>query len=442
MSPETSIRVRFAPSPTGYLHVGGARTALFNWLYARKMGGKFLLRIEDTDRERSSEQHTKVIRDGLNWLGLDWDEDIVFQGAGLKRHQGLADRLVADGHAYEDEGAVRFRMPQGEIAWDDAVGGPISFRGADIQDWVILRSDRTPTYNFTVVADDAEMRISHVIRGADHISNTPKQIAVFEAFGKAPPVFAHVPMIHGQDGRKLSKRHGATAVGDYRKLGILPEALRNFLALLGWNPKDERELFFEIGELIQAFSLEDVQRKAAIFDLTKLEWMNGQYLSRTPVEDLLPLVEPEMRRLGFDPTAVARDKLVKAVDVNRERARTTMDIAERAAIRLDAGFIKRDDAKAQELIAKDPEAHYSALQAVLEHLDKLSESDWNPERLESELRALAETLGIGPGKVFQPIRIALTGTTVSEGIHLLLDVVGREESLARIKQAVRDGHGR
>jgi glutamyl-tRNA synthetase len=442
VSSEIPIRVRFAPSPTGYLHVGGARTALFNWLYARKMKGKFLLRIEDTDRERSSEEHTKVIRDGLTWLGLDWDEHIVFQGAGLKRHQELADRLVAEGDAYEDEGAVRFRMPQEEIAWDDAVGGPISFQGADIQDWVILRSDRTPTYNFTVVADDAEMRISHVIRGADHISNTPKQIAVFQALGKTPPVFAHVPMIHGQDGRKLSKRHGATAVGDYRKLGILPEALRNFLALLGWNPKDERELFFAIDDLIQAFSLDDVQRKAAIFDLTKLEWMNGQYLSRTPVEDLLPLVEPEMQRLGFDPASVARDKLVKAVDVNRERARTTMDIAERAAIRLDAGFIKRDDEKAQKLIAKDPEAYYSALQAVLEHLNKLSESEWNPERLESELRALAENLGVGPGKVFQPIRIAITGTTVSEGIHLLLDVVGREESLARIEESARRGQKR
>ncbi len=436
MSSENHVRVRFAPSPTGYLHVGGARTALFNWLYARKMQGQFLLRIEDTDRERSSEEHTQVIRDGLAWLGLDWDEDIVFQGAGLERHQDSADKLLADGHAYEDDGAARFRMPREEIAWDDAVGGPISFQGSDIQDWVILRSDRTPTYNFTVVADDADMRISHVIRGADHISNTPKQIAVFQALGQTPPVFAHVPMIHGQDGRKLSKRHGATAVGDYRKLGILPEALRNFLALLGWNPKDERELFFEIDDLIQAFSLNDVQRKAAIFDLTKLEWMNGQYLSQTPVGDLLPLVEPEMQRLGFDPGSVPPDKLAKAVDINRERARTTQDIAERAVIRLDPRFIKQDDEKAQKLIAKDPDAYYSALQAALDRLSGLDDSDWKPDRLESELRVLAETLGVGPGKVFQPIRIAVTGTTVSEGIHLLLDVVGREESLDRIKEAV------
>ncbi len=442
MSSHHPVRVRFAPSPTGYLHVGGARTALFNWLYARKMSGQFLLRIEDTDRERSSEEHTRVIRDGLTWLGLDWDEDIVFQGAGLKRHQELADSLVADGRAYEDDGAVRFRMPRGEISWEDAVGGPISFKGSDIQDWVILRSDRTPTYNFTVVADDLEMRISHVIRGADHISNTPKQIAVFQTLGYEAPVFAHVPMIHGQDGRKLSKRHGATAVGDYRKFGILPEALRNFLALLGWNPKDERELFFEVADLIEAFSLDDVQRKAAIFDLTKLEWMNGQYLSQTPVEELLPLVEPEMQNLGFDPRSVPYDKLVRAVDVNRERARTTMDIAERAVIRLDARFIRDDDEKARKQIAKDPEAYYSSLQAVLERLTDLDEPNWKPERIESELRALAETLGVGPGSVFQPIRIAITGTTVSEGIHLLLDVVGREESLARIERAVRNGERR
>jgi glutamyl-tRNA synthetase len=434
---QDSIRVRFAPSPTGYLHVGGARTALFNWLFARQRGGKFLLRIEDTDRQRSSEEHTQVIRDGLTWIGLDWDEDIVFQGEGIERHQALAEQLLKQGDAYVDDGAVRFRMPHEEIAWDDAVGGHISFHGADIQDWVILRSDRTPTYNFTVVADDLAMRISHVIRGADHISNTPKQIAVFRSLGQTAPVFAHVPMIHGPDGQKLSKRHGATAVGDYKRLGILPEALRNFLALLGWNPKDERELFFDIADLIQAFSLADVQRKSAIFDLTKLEWMNGQYLSRAAVEELLPLVEPEMKRIGFDPDSVPRASLVRAVDVNRERARTTMDIAERAAVRLDSRFIKRDDEKAAKLIAKDPDEFYSSLAATRDLLVGLDDSAWRPERLEQELRSLAESRGVGPGKIFQPIRVALTGTTVSEGIHILLDVVGREESLARIDAALR-----
>ena len=435
----TDTRVRFAPSPTGYLHLGGARTALFNWLFARQMGGKFLLRIEDTDRERSSAEHTQVIRDGLSWLGLDWDEEIVYQGAGLERHQKLADQLVADGFAYEDDGAIRFRMPQDEIAFDDLVHEHISFEGSDIKDWIILRSDRTPTYNFTVVADDLDMRISHVIRGADHISNTPKQIAVFRALGHEPPVFAHVPMIHGPDGKKLSKRHGDTAVGDYSKLGILPEALRNFLALLGWNPKDEREVFFDVSELIGAFSLGNVQRKSAIFDLTKVEWMNGQYIGQTPCDKLLPLVEPEMERLGVDVTGPSRERFVKAMDINRERARTTLELAERTAVRLDDRFIKQDDPKAQKLIAKDKDAFYSALSAANDLLSGLDAEAWDPDRLEVELRQLSESLNVGAGKIFQPIRVALTGTTVSEPVNVLLDVVGREESLARIGRVLEKG---
>ena len=435
----TDIRVRFAPSPTGYLHLGGARTALFNWLFARRMGGKFLLRIEDTDRERSSEEHTQVIKDGLSWIGLDWDEEIVFQGAGLARHQVLADQLVTDGFAYEDDGAIRFRMPDEEIAFDDLVHERISFEGSDIKDWIILRSDRTPTYNFTVVADDLDMRISHVIRGADHISNTPKQIAVFRALGQEPPVFAHVPMIHGPDGKKLSKRHGATAVGDYSKLGILPEALRNFLALLGWNPKDEREVFFDVADLIAAFSLGDVQRKSAMFDQTKLEWMNGQYIGQPPCDKLLPLVEPEMERLGVDVSGSRHDKFVKAMDINRERARTILELAERTAVRLDAKFIEENDPKAQKLITKDKDGFYSALSAAADLLGQLDETAWEPDRLEKELRDLAESLEVGAGKVFQPIRVALTGTTVSEGVNVLLDVVGREESLNRIQRALEEG---
>jgi glutamyl-tRNA synthetase len=435
----TDIRVRFAPSPTGYLHLGGARTALFNWLFARQMGGKFLLRIEDTDRERSSAEHTQVIRDGLSWLGLDWDEELVFQASGLERHQKLADQLVADGFAYEDDGAIRFRMPQEEIAFDDLVHEHISFEGSDIKDWIILRSDRTPTYNFTVVADDLDMRISHVIRGADHISNTPKQIAVFRALGHEPPVFAHVPMIHGPDGKKLSKRHGATAVGDYSKLGILPEALRNFLALLGWNPKDEREVFFDVSELIGAFALGNVQRKSAIFDLTKVEWMNGQYIGQTPCDKLLPLVEPEMERLGVDVTGPSRERFVKAMDINRERARTTLELAERTAVRLDDRFIEQDNPKAQKLIAKDKDAFYSALSAANDLLNGLDAEAWEPDRLEVELRQLSESLNVGAGKIFQPIRVALTGTTVSEPVNVLLDVVGREESLARIGRALEKG---
>ncbi|MGH7590234.1 MAG: glutamate--tRNA ligase, partial [Gemmatimonadales bacterium] len=340
-------RVRFAPSPTGYLHVGGARTALFNWLFAKKTGGVFVLRIEDTDRERSTDAHTQVILDGLTWLGITWDEGPVFQGASVARHQADADRLLSLGKAYrcfctkEELDAqraqaehhkqgfrydgrcgqlpasavdarlkagtpfvIRLRMPQEELAWDDAVHGRITFQGHDLDDFVILRSDRTPIYNLAVVSDDIEMRISHVIRGDDHVSNTPKQIALYRAFGKAEPVFAHVPMILGADGKKLSKRHGATAVGDYQARGILPAAMRNFLALLGWSPGGDREVLPE-ADMIEAFSLERIQSKPAVFDTAKLEWMNGQYLSALPAADLLPLVMPELAKLGATGTPEA-----------------------------------------------------------------------------------------------------------------------------------------
>ncbi len=309
----TQVRVRFAPSPTGYLHVGGARTALFNWLHARHVGGAFLLRIEDTDRERSTEPAVRAILDGLAWLGLDWDEDLVFQSARLDRHQALAKQLVDDGKAYDHDGAIRFRMPKIELAWEDAVYGPISFQGRDLVDWVILRSDGSPTYNFSVVVDDIDMAITLVMRGDDHISNTPKQIAVYQALGYEAPAFAHVPMIHGMDGKKLSKRHGATAVSDYQHLGILPGAMRNFLALLGWNPGGDRELFFDSRELVDVFTLERIQKKSAIFDLTKLEWLNGQHLSHLPSDQLLPLIVPRLTEKGVDGTAVDRDHLLRIV---------------------------------------------------------------------------------------------------------------------------------
>ena len=430
----TQMRVRFAPSPTGYLHVGGARTALFNWLLARKAGGKFLLRIEDTDRERSSEENVRVILDGLAWLGLDYDEEIVFQGAGIERHQKLADRLLAEGKAYEDDGAIRFRMPQEEIAWDDAVYGRIAFQGADIKAWVILRSDRSPTYNFVVVADDIEMDITHVMRGDDHISNTPKQIAVYRALGHEPPVFAHVPMIHGPDGKKLSKRHCVTAVGDYRNEGILPEAMRNFLALLGWNPGEERELYFTMPELIQAFSLERILKKAAIFDLKKLEWLNGQHISQTPPEKLYELIEDELPDRGVDVRALGMERVLFAIRVQSERARTTHDLAHRVGVRFNADLIELDD-KARKLIAKNVDGFRSALAEGQERLEAIPADEWNEEAIEQALRALAQEKDVKLGAVFQPVRVAVTGNAVSEPVDVLLVVVGREESLRRIEAA-------
>src|SRR5467141_673819 len=342
------VRVRFAPSPTGYLHVGGARTALFNWLYARKSGGTFLLRIEDTDKARSTEEHTQVILDGLKWLGLDWDEQPIFQGARIGRHQEMADKLLAEGKAYVDEGTIRLRVPPGEIAWDDAVHRRISFQGEDIKDFVILRSDRSPLYNFAVVVDDIDMQITHVLRGDDHISNTPKQLAAYRALGAVTPVFGHVPMIHGPDNKKLSKRHGATAVGEYQHLGILPEAMRNFLALLGWSPGGDREIL-SMDELKSLFSLEGILKKPSVFDTTKLAWMNGQYLSAKTADELYPLVQPQLAELGLDGR---KNVALKAITAVKARSRTTLDIARQVAVRLDPRSVTLDD-KAQKEIAKD-----------------------------------------------------------------------------------------
>src|SRR5213080_302460 len=423
-----STRVRFAPSPTGYLHVGGARTALFNWLYARRVGGRFLLRIEDTDKQRSTDEHTRVILDGLTWLGLDWDEEPVFQGARVKRHQEVADKLLADGKAYLEEGAIRFPLPPGEIAWDDAVHGRISFQGEDIKDFVVLRSDRTPIYNFAVVVDDIDMTITHVLRGDDHISNTPKQIALYRALGAEPPMFGHVPMLNGPDGKKLSKRHGATAVGDYQHMGILPAAMRNFLALLGWSPGGDREIM-TLDEMIRLFSFAGIQPKAAIFDMTKLEWMNGQYLSATPAEDLLPLVAPQLETLGVNGK---KEAVLQAIAAVKTRSRTTLDVARQVAARLDAKHVVVDE-KATKEIAKDHASYKAALEASLA---VLKATEWTPEALERTLRALAEQKGVAAGKIFQPIRIALTGGTVSEPVNELLYVVGKDAALKRLQAAI------
>ena len=361
-------------------------------------------------------------------LEFDWDEDPVFQGARVARHQEVADKLLAEGKAYTEDGAIRFRLPPGEIAWDDAVHGRISFQGEDIKDFVILRSDRTPIYNFAVVVDDVDMAITHVLRGDDHISNTPKQIALYRALGAALPVFGHVPMIHGPDGKKLSKRHGAEAVGDYEHMGILPAAMRNFLALLGWSPGGDREIM-ALDEMVQLFSFEGIQKKPAIFDMTKLEWMNGQYLSMAPAEELYPLVSPQLAQLGLNGN---QDAVLKAIAAVKTRSRTTLDVAKQVAVRLDAKFVAFDD-KAKKEVAKDPAGYKASLEASLAVLRK---TDWTPEALEKGLRALADETGVAAGKVFQPIRIALTGGTVSEPVNELLYVVGKDAALKRLEAAL------
>ena len=426
------IRVRFAPSPTGSLHVGGARTALFNWLFvqhARTHGpdrdATFVLRIEDTDKQRSTDEFTKVILDGMTWLGLTWDEGPLFQGAGLARHQADAHRLLDAGKAYLGDGAIRFRVNHEEVAWEDAVHGPITFHGKDLEDFVILRADGTPVYNFAVVSDDITMRITHVFRGDDHISNTPKQILLYRAFEVPVPVFGHVPMILGTDGKKLSKRHGATAVADYQHQGILPQAMANFLALLGWSPGGDRELFFDAAELVEAFTFEGVQRNAAVFDPKKLEWMNAEHLRSLGAERVAGLIGDALADL--DPARAI--ELVAAV---LPRGRTTLDVAHRARLRAGLEPVVFDE-KAAAYVAKDPAGYRAALETARTSLAGVAE--WTAPALDMHLRQLAEAKGMKLGALMQPVRIALTGSTVSEAVNELLAVVGRDGALSRLREA-------
>src|SRR3954464_6549432 len=307
---EASMRVRFAPSPTGALHIGGARTALYNWLLARGQGGTVVLRIEDTDRERSTPENVAQILDALDWLGLDYDEGPISQADRVGRHQEEIKRLVDDGHAYEDEGAIRLRVPdEGATTVTDAIRGEIVFEHQAIDDFVIARSDGSPLYNLAVAVDDRDMGITHVIRGADHISNTPRQLMILDALGSPPPVYAHLPLLHGPDGKKLSKRHGAASVQELRDAGYLPAAVRNYLALLGWG-FDETTTFFTTEELVRNFSLERVSKSPAVFDEQKLRWMNGRYLREMDAGELTSVLEQQTGRSGLRPAVeVAQEKM-------------------------------------------------------------------------------------------------------------------------------------
>ncbi|MFL5604831.1 MAG: glutamate--tRNA ligase [Gemmatimonadaceae bacterium] len=472
-------RLRFAPSPTGYLHVGGARTALFNWLYAKKHGGKFLLRIEDTDKARSTDESTRAIFDGLNWLGLHWDEDVVYQGANVERNRADALRMLANGTAYRcfctqeelaerraaaeankesfkydrrcdrlapaeierrvaagDPYTIRFRVPEGTTSWDDLVHGEIAFPNKDIEDFIILRTDGTPIYNMAVVSDDIAMDITLVMRGDDHISNTPKQIMLYRALDAELPRFAHLPMIHGLDGKKLSKRHGATAVGDYQHLGILPGAMLNFLALLGWSPGHDIEVM-SLEQMVELFSTDGLQKKAAIFDPKKLEWMNGQHLSLIDNETLASIVTPALEAAGLTTSASLasrRDWYMALLDLLKVRARTIDDIVRQAEPYFRDEISYDADAEAKQW--KDRPATAELLAAVREALAALP--SWDAAAMEAALRALAEGLGFGEkaGKIFQPLRVALTGLGVSPGIFDVLVMLGRDRSLARLDRAV------
>ncbi|HID95837.1 MAG TPA: glutamate--tRNA ligase [Candidatus Latescibacteria bacterium] len=470
------VKVRFAPSPTGYLHVGGARTALFNWLYARKYGGKFLLRIEDTDQERSSAEALQAILDGLKWLGLDWDEEMIFQSKRVELYRRYCQNLLQEGKAYycycsperleekrrqaqkekrpwkydgtcralsdkererlERDGiprVIRFRVPEGKTIFQDLVHGEVVFENDTIGDFVILRSDGHPVYQMAAVVDDALTGISLVLRGDDHLSNTPKQLMLYEALGFSAPRFAHVPQILGPDRKRLSKRHGAKSLTEYKMEGYLPEAVVNFLALLGWSPGDNREKM-TIDELIDAFSIEGISKKSAIFDERKLEWLNGQYLRERSSKDLFKDVVETLRThglLGEEIDDQSRERVLTTIDLLKERVRKLTDF-------VDLGSYFFQDPVAYE--EKGKRKHWAdpavavRLQAVADELSNLD--GFAVDEIEKAVRNLAGRLKIGAGELIHPIRLALSGRTFGPGLFELMEVLGKETVVRRLRKAI------
>ena len=421
-------RLRFAPSPTGYLHVGGARTALFNWLYARRHGGVFVLRIEDTDVERSQAEMVTGILDGLRWLGIDWDEGPeiggphapYYQSQRLERYRVAAKQLLDRGQAFEDEGAIRFKVPPGKTTFVDSVHGLIEFDNEHIESFVILRSDTHPTYHLSVVCDDIDMEITHVVRGDDHISNTPKQVLLYHAFGKTPPTFAHVPLIMGADKQRLSKRHGATSVMEYEKLGYLPEAMFNFLALLGWGTGSNDELLTK-DELVQRFNLEGISGGNAVFNTEKLDWFNHQYLLKLSDAELIARL-----KLAGDLAW-----LVKVLALLRPRCKRVTDFADHITpFFVDPTSYDADGVK-KHLSAEGMPGHVQALRDAY-----TSVSPFDEATLEQTLRALAEARGLKAAALIHGTRLAMTGRMVSPGLFDMLVLLGRARVVARLDSLI------
>lgn len=457
------VRTRFPPSPTGALHLGGARTALFNWLFARHHGGEFVFRLEDTDRERSKDEHVDSIMGAMDWLGLDWDQGPFYQSQRFDRYRQAIQQMLDHGRAYwchcpperldqvrqealakggkpmydghcrelglgpAPGAVVRFRGPNsGDTAWKDLIKGPISFANSELDDLVILRSDGSPTYHLAVVVDDVDMGISHVIRGDDHVSNTPRQILLYQALDSPVPQFGHVPMILGPDKTKLSKRHGATAVVDYRELGYLPEAMLNCLARLGWSHGDQE--IFSRQELVELFNLEAVGRGAAVFDVDKLNHLNAHWIQQADPARLADLLPPFLAARGVN--AFDRDTLVKAIPEIRPRTKTLVELADWAEPYLVDAPVIDPKAGAKFLIP----ANRPVLERVRGLVAELGVEA--PEAMEEAFRQLAEELGVKLGGVAQPVRVALVGRTASPGIFEVLAILGRERSLARLDRAL------
>jgi glutamyl-tRNA synthetase len=440
------MRVRFPPSPTGALHIGNARTALYNWLMARGQGGQLVLRIEDTDRERSTPENVQTIFDSLEWLGIDWDEGPIYQSANADRHAEVVQQLIDGGHAYrsnagpeevrafkerhgnrgfrgEDEGtgAVRLRVPdEGTTVVRDVIRGETPFENALLDDLVIARADSTPVYHLAVVVDDADAGITHVVRGADHYSNTPKQMLIHQAMGAPTPVYGHLPLLHGPDGKKLSKRHGATSVEDLREAGYLPEAVLNYIALLGWGYDDETT-FHSIPELQERFRLERVSKAPAVFDEQKLRWMNGRYLREMDVDELTRRLEEHTGRSGL------RD----AVAISQDKISTLAEFWPLARFFFDG---PADDPAARERVLDAPGGR-DALAGARAALEAVPEP-WTEESVQAALDGVAEQMGVKRKQVFQPLRVAVAGTTVSPGIFETVALLGRDETLTRVDHAL------
>jgi glutamyl-tRNA synthetase len=460
-----TVRTRFAPSPTGYLHIGGARTALFSWLFARHAGGQFVLRIEDTDRERSTPESIRAIVESLGWLGIDWDEGPFFQSERTALYRARADALLAAGRLYRcwctseelesrrqaalaagrrpayDRSCrdlttapagrtaftLRFRTPlDGETRVDDLVKGPVVFQNAELDDFIVLRSDGTPVYNFCVAIDDIDMRMTHIIRGDDHLANTPRQLLLYQAFDAPVPAFAHVPQILGLDKARLSKRHGATSVLSYRDDGYFADALVNYLARLGWSHGDQE--IFTREELIQHFTLDTVGTSPGVFNPEKIEWVNFQWLKATPPERLAELVVPFLERAGL-PVPADRAWLVRAVTTLRERAKTLVELAEFLRFYLADTIEPEPKAAAKHLTAQVG----PVLDDLVARLEGLA--GWDPSAIESAFQATLASREMKLGALAQPVRVAVTGGTVSPGIFEVLDVLGRDRTLARLRAA-------
>ncbi|NWF52807.1 MAG: glutamate--tRNA ligase [Nitrospirae bacterium] len=463
------VRVRFAPSPTGYLHLGGARTALFNWLFARHNKGTFILRIEDTDRTRSTEEYIETIIDSLKWLGLDWDEGPYRQMDRFDIYKHYAEKLLNDGKAYycycsPDElekrrkealkqgklpkydgrckilkdpipgrvPAIRFIMPQdGKTIVDDLIRGKVVFENSQLDDLIIMRSDGTPTYNFTVVVDDVEMRITHVIRGDDHLNNTPKQLHIYSAFGYEIPAFAHLPMILGPDKTRLSKRHGATSVTSYRDMGYLADAFINYIVRLGWAHGDQE--IFSRNELIELFSLEDVGKSHAVFNREKLLWLNSQYIMKTSTEKLMELVMPFLVREKIITEGQILDKkwLSKAVETLKERSRTLLELAHSLHFYIAEEIVF--DKKAKEKFLN--ERYLPFLKDIKNELEKLE--IFVAPNIEKVFKEIVEKYNTKLGNIAQPVRVAITGKTESPGIFEVIEIIGREKTLKRLEKAIK-----